>query len=290
MPEQNEGLSPEETVPISPEELPTTLEIAKQGTELYESLIYSLSDKKLKNKIVRDLNVRECFTGVSPEIEAHSGSIFDELKPDEIEIFEKKLSSLTQDFMLIHHKEKDSFSFINLLAAKRVIQFHSSYFPNEAHVNLKEWLLNSPNEWIDSYNADANIRFGLLSGFPLDSVTKFQICEESPDIGDVMRHPDILEEEYDFLLNFNIELVYGRILENDSRIPKVRYLFHKYLPVLEDKIIDIQLSRRIMDNHHIQFIAYSKRDEEYAKEIDKMYDQSGIDDVAKSLQNDEENR
>jgi hypothetical protein len=290
MPEENEGFSPKEAIQISPEELPTTPEIAKHGVKLYESIIDALPDKNLKNKIVKDVNVRECFTGVSPEIGAHSGSIFAGLKSEEIDLFEKVLNSLTQDFMLMYHKEKNSFSFINVLAAKRVVQLHKSYFPNEAHANLKEWLLNQPSEWVDSQNPHANIRYGLLSGFPLDAVTKFQICEESPDIGYVMRNPDISKEEYDFLLNFNKQLMDGRIGENDSRIPRVKDLFHKYLPLLEDKIIDIQLSRRTMDNHRIQFIAYSERDEEYAKEIDKIYDQSGIEETAKSLQNDEGNR
>src|SRR5205807_2420114 len=60
----------------------------------------------------------------------------------------------------------------NLRAVRLVATNYPAYFPTEVSTNTRAWLQQNWRMWADG-NEENCIRYGLLSGFPLEAVERF---------------------------------------------------------------------------------------------------------------------
>jgi hypothetical protein len=189
--------------------LPTTREIAEKGVAEYISLLNILSPKAravlISSVDIRPLaaqgipffvtiaghrppgvsptysnflHVKRCFVGISPEkrfeyqdIPAYSREAFEALS--------RELEQHSQNFFL-YHKESENplhemYHLFNLSAVRHV----AANYPDclgypKLLAHTKEWLQNNWKFWADGRGMNC-IRYGLLSGFPLDSAIKFSL-------------------------------------------------------------------------------------------------------------------
>lgn len=124
------------------------------------------------------LHVKRCFLGISPEkrfeyqdIAAFSRKGFGALS--------RELDKYSQNFFLYHKKSENLFHemyhLFNLPAVRYVAANYPACFPYpEMLTQTKEWLQNNWEYWADGRGMNG-VRYGLLSGFPLDSAIKFSL-------------------------------------------------------------------------------------------------------------------
>lgn len=176
--------------------LPTSPELARQGTEEYRNILEKLSPearKLFKNRI----EILRCFTGVSPEVKFEEPLEREYMQmPGEfashLEGFQRQRQSLLEaeaiindtstNFYILHSpkgdgNKKEELQLLNITAIKQVMENYPSSFPEEARSNTKEWLLQNQDKW--SYGGK---NYGLISGFPLASADAFIRGEASVHI------------------------------------------------------------------------------------------------------------
>jgi hypothetical protein len=191
--------------------LPATREIAEKGVAEYISLLNTLSPKAksifLSSVDMRPLaaqgipffvmfmeqmashprpwyrysnglHVQGCFVGISPEIrfEYHDIAAYSR---EAFEALSRELNEYSQNFFLYHRKSENTFHemyhLFNLPAVRHVAANYPACFPYpEIRTQTKEWLQDNGKFWADGRGMNC-IRYGLLSGFPLDSAIKFSL-------------------------------------------------------------------------------------------------------------------
>ena len=179
---QHQEKPPVKNIPDS--ELPTTTEIAKEGTRQFKEILPYLPPEV--KKIFQDNEIKRCFASISPEVGAVDGLSLDNL--EELGLLDKTIELLVKhapDIVIIRHKKNHpaispTLSLVNLRAAEHVIKNNPSVFPSEALANPTQWIVDNSSDWYqiqpvsDPIGDIFTIRYGLLSGFPLDASTKFQ--------------------------------------------------------------------------------------------------------------------
>ncbi|MBV9021101.1 MAG: hypothetical protein JOZ71_10345 [Ktedonobacteraceae bacterium] len=189
--------------------LPTTREIAKKGVAEYVFLLKNLSAKAkslfissldiptlasqgiprfvltMKGKAphqlpkyTKRLSIQRCFVGISPEIAFESDDIA-AFSREALEQTLQELEKYSQNFFIYHQKsiapDQERYSLFNLLAVRQVARNYPAYFPHSKILtHPKDWLQNNWKVWADGEGRNC-IRYGLLSGFPLDSAVKFSL-------------------------------------------------------------------------------------------------------------------
>jgi hypothetical protein len=189
--------------------LPTTREIAEKGVAEYVSLLSTLSPKArfvlISSVDIRPLaaqgvpffvtiaghrppdksptysnglHVQRCFVGISPEIrfEYHDIAAYSR---EAFEALLRQLNEYSQNFFLYHKESQnplhEMYHLFNLSAVRHVAANYPACFPSpEMLTHTKEWLQNNGKFWADGGGINC-IRYGLLSGFPLDSAIKFSL-------------------------------------------------------------------------------------------------------------------
>jgi hypothetical protein len=205
--------------------LPTTREIAKEGMAEYVFLLNTLSPKA-KSPLISHVDIQtlawqgiplfatimqhkapqqrprysnilptqRCFVGISPEIafEPHDIAAFSK---EAMEETLQEIGKYSQNFF-IYHKESTStnqekYHLFNLPAVRHIATHYPVYFPHSKILtDTKNWLQSNWELWADGRGMNC-IRYGLLSGFPLDAAIKFSLykrirqkLEESQPITD----------------------------------------------------------------------------------------------------------
>jgi hypothetical protein len=176
--------------------LPTTREIAKLGASEFSEFFKKLSPQS-QEKLMTNVAIRRCFTGVSPEVrfEQPSRNSFAE---EHTEYYERARDSYAQtrlalieankllpaDYIMMYfpaqeEKENEMFIMLNIRAVQRVMTIHPDHFPLEVKAHPKEWLQSNFKEWWDGNN----MRYGLISGFPPEAIRKFINGEREESVG-----------------------------------------------------------------------------------------------------------
>jgi hypothetical protein len=151
--------------------LPTDERLAGEGIVEFEKLLASLPEE-LAKKAKSDEDLFWLYVGIYPEIGGWSGSLLDELGPnlEQAAILMDAINESGWARVVIHsHK---GYSIVNLRAAARVIRDNQGYFPQEAFSNPVAWLINNPSQWYASAVGITEVRYGLLSGYPLNACLK----------------------------------------------------------------------------------------------------------------------
>lgn len=280
MPEQNEGFSPKETVQILPEELPTTPEIAKQGAKDFKKFVENIDDEELRHTVLVDPHITGLFAGVTPEL-GFSGNTWQFLTDTEVNALKNILEVIdgNEYLVLVRKKENErKVSLFNLKAVEKVVDGHKDIFPfNE---NTKAMLIGRYSIWDDSHD---HIKSGLLSGYPLEDARYFSIYK---DIRFALEM-SLADDDLEFFKEYR---------NKDGRTQgdkvKMASLVYKSFEHIEGDQIEHFVNQETYNYKPMEgFVGFHKqKDEAWVQALDVMYDQSGIENVAKSLQNNLENR
>jgi hypothetical protein len=150
--------------------LPTDIDIAKQGVKCFQATVDRLP-LKAKGIFLNSLDIQNCFIGTNPETRGD----LDQFSAAQLSELSNILSQTAPDMLLLPHYDGDmvkSASLLNLKAVRRVIENYPEYFPEEAKTDIKSWLKENENEWFGGSQDIVEIRYGLLSGYPLTSVLR----------------------------------------------------------------------------------------------------------------------
>lgn len=279
MPEQNVARPSSEKIEIRPEELPTTLEIARQGAKDYKNLFNSIKDKDLRSEVLSDIEIKGVFTGVSPEI-GFSKHLFQFLTNDKLDVLKEVFENVDGNryLLLIKKKESDrSVSLFNLKAVERVMHIHKNIFTFSG--NKKEVLESRFNMWGD--NRDF-VRIGLLSGYPIEDVELYPIYL------DISRTLDenLIGDDFEFAQEYKV----NKKRTQEDRV-RMAGLIYKSFDYIEGNDIETYLKQIRCEYKPLAgFIGFNReKDEAYVAALNKIYDESGIEEAAKSLQTDTPN-
>jgi hypothetical protein len=155
----------------------TTHAIAAQGANDYtRALRESTSAKALflsgykPGKPIRILDVQRCFVGISAEM------VFEErdIATNPRRLFDETASYVNEqlsDFFFFH-APYDCYHLFNLRAVRLIATYNPTYFPAEVSTDTRAWLQQHWRMWADG-NDENCIRYGLLSGFPLEAAVRF---------------------------------------------------------------------------------------------------------------------
>lgn len=155
--------------------LPTDEKLANEGIIEFEKMIASLP-KELGEKVRNDEDLFKTYCGIFPERGGLSGSLLNRstITPEQTAILIEAINS-NGWARVIRHAHRGH-SIVNLKAATRVIRNNSVYFPEEALLDPVAWLISNPSQWYGWYAGVTQhileIRYGLLSGFPLNACLK----------------------------------------------------------------------------------------------------------------------
>lgn len=155
--------------------LPVTEEMVKKGAENYAHVLQKLPEK-YQRIFLEDQKILSCFVGTTPEVDGFGESELTKLSASEKGTLNALFQSLGVNMVILDHLsspgQRDRASFLNLEAAVNVMKNHPEYFPTTGdEVN---WLRHHSKEWL-AHSPDPNVevRYGLLSGFPLTSAIQF---------------------------------------------------------------------------------------------------------------------
>jgi len=172
--------------------LSTNRDIAREGLTEFTWLLNQLSSSAKKPFIgatitkphhIKFVDVRRCVAGISAEIafEDYFLSGF----PQEAFAEAEQIINKAEHFFF-YQKERtpeynwEKYSLFNLLAVQQVAKNYPEYFPAEVVIDTRNWLQNNWQIWADGRGMNC-IRYGLLSGFPLEAALKFSLNKEAKE-------------------------------------------------------------------------------------------------------------
>lgn len=151
--------------------LPTNMEVAQKGAENFEKVVQRFPDR-LKLIFLNSIQIQGCFVGVTPEVGSEEETPLNNLGTAQMLELVKILSQEAPEIEIANGGQ----ILINVEAARRVIGNYPEYFPEGVVCSLRSWLVVNKNEWC-YYSLDREdqreVRWGLLSGYPLTSVLCF---------------------------------------------------------------------------------------------------------------------
>ncbi len=172
------------------DDLPTNWEIASGGVKDFECVANNIYSDRLFSRFVSSGKMRRLFIGISPEVRDPLvsfqylygfGDNWEYLFLQDSQELKYHIESQNSNYIFLPTTIQDrnggkhvSYSMLNLLAAKRVISQNMDMFPPEAVQQPEGWLTQNQDQWMGpDHNRERDIRYGLLSGFPRDSVIDF---------------------------------------------------------------------------------------------------------------------
>lgn len=158
----------------------STRAIADQGANDYtcalrestsaRALFLSGYEAATPQKPIRILDVQRCFVGISAEI------VFEEMDivTNPRYLFDETASYVNEQLtnFFFYHSPSDRYHLFNLQAVRLIATHYPTYFPAEVNTDTATWLQQNWHMWADGKNENC-IRYGLLSGFPLEAVVRF---------------------------------------------------------------------------------------------------------------------
>lgn len=165
--------------------LPTSKEIAEKGQAEFSLLLKQfpknarqlfIGSASTRPYYTKFLDVRRCVAGISPEI-AFETYIIEVFPREAFTEAEQIINTQAEHFFFYHKKitqqyNWEKYSLFNLLAVRQVAKNYPEYFPAEVVTDTRNWLQNNWKIWADGRGKNC-IRYGLLSGFPLDAALAF---------------------------------------------------------------------------------------------------------------------
>jgi len=131
-----------------------------------------LGSAATKPHYIKFIDVRRCVAGISAEIvfESYMLAAF----PQEAFVEAAQIIHTQARHFLFYRREKPPqfYHLFNLLAVRQVALNYPEYFPGGVVTDTRAWLQHNWQLWADG-NGDNCIRYGLLSGFPLEAVLAF---------------------------------------------------------------------------------------------------------------------
>lgn len=286
--------------------LPTNEELVKLGVRAFEQIYQDLPDN-LKEFFLNNHYFRTLLIGTTPQ----TGVVFgrgpgpgpvDEegyfvIPTDQVALLKATITRLAP-FINFYYSSKNPVSArdskpgdppwgvieraeaLNIPAAVRVVRNYPDYFPKEAQIDPGKWLLDHMSEWDtqSSYDDQHETRFGLLSGFPLTAVLNY--IKLKP-----IRAALSVESE---LITPDERAFWSTFLDNKNRTDVDQARINQILKKADPDISDVDINllgqeKRIGGVATDRFHGFSKEDEEYIKELDQVYQNSGIDELAEKL-------
>lgn len=178
-------------------------------------------------------------------------------------------------------------SVINVEAAKRIIELHSEYFPEEAIDDTKRWLKRRKGEWSSYLWADPrpftrnyflkNVRHGLLTGYPLNAAAKYQyktsraferLLEANKFLQDYFPERAIPDEDIAVLKrSYALANLHPRFRAEASEVLRI-----KARGILPQDEMRALIDENIAVSHAVPtFYAYGEKDERYLQELEKVF-------------------
>lgn len=277
--------SEEQNVVISPQELPTTLEIAKHGVRDFERVIPKIPAEL--REFFCSPEVARCYIGTNPEFGGTVGSSLWDIPQDKIEELNAILASVCPDIIIISHTPEAGTngkisirrSLVNLRAASRVIQ--SRHFPDEARRNPREWLIAHTEDWSIGATSweehdELNNRTGLLSGYYSKSVEGFYRYHW---LRRKLDTSSVTEEEIDFIKAYDSLLRVPKTEEDNQRMLA---LVQRMSPRISIEDAELFINKRLIEDKAVgAYVGFSgDEDTEYVLQLHEIYEQSGIEQVA----------
>lgn len=184
-------------------------------------MIASLPEE-LAGKVRNDEDLLGVYCGVFPEVGGRSGSLLTRrsLALEQTAILIEAINSNGWAKVIMHAHL--GYSVVNLKAVARVIRDNQEYFPQEALSDPVSWLSdNSPQWFLGAMTDIKEIRYGLLSGFPLNACIKEGAYNQVRRrlINNVL--PGETMEDIIFLNNF---VMYGRSVDSYSSEELARFI------------------------------------------------------------------
>lgn len=270
--------------------LPTTNEIVEQGIKGFEVVYRSLPDR-LKEFFRDDHWTRACFIGITPQKAVDY--FVKELTSEQLGIL-KEVIQKEAPFIKFYDLPREAdqkggkafmgLGMVNTTAAGRVINNNQEYFPPGAISNPEEWMFNNLSKWergmVDENNEEVIIRYGLLSSFPKWSVTKFIPYIKAVES---LNLENLTDDEHNFWTAYRSAGV--RSQQDKERL---KLIIKKINPLISDREINlIQEAKRVEGSNIIGYIGFNEeKDTEYIQSLEKVYQDSGIDNLAEKLRAD----
>lgn len=269
--------------------LPSTPEIAKQGA-IDLAGVLKKADSKTKDAILSLPRLWGCFAGVTPEIALQDHDL-NGMSTEVLSKIQSLVNTTSEGIIMAtlqipEYGNKKHLEVINLRSAKRVIDQYSQYFPPEARGNTKDWLLNNYAAWVDGSELINQVRYGLLSGFPIDAILDMQ--EYTSGRYKVLSGDLILPEEKLVFMRYdstrageNEKVEYSSIVEKAmSKITKLINVgqYDKSKQVTEkEKIKFFRVNNPHSQLYNFSYYGFnSSRDKNYISSLDSLYQDSGI--------------
>ncbi len=169
------------------------LDAARRGAQIFGQVLHEASPS-LRKYMLGYPFLQATFVGVSAESTIHTRGLLEE--------FDSLLTPYIEDYKLIPHRRDDArFSIINIAQASRIMDLHPAVFPSEASVEPTEWLERNTLLWhrravgLDFQTADLiHTRYGLLSGYPYRSASRFLRYSHAQERLEREIHPQELSE------------------------------------------------------------------------------------------------
>jgi hypothetical protein len=281
--------------------LPTNEQIARDGVEAFGK-IYSELPEDLKNYFLDDHWFRTLLIGTTPQklfefgkgpAPRRDASEYWCLPKDRVDLLKETIENFAPFIKFYSGNTEEVFtepgklwgtiergSVLNLNAASLVVKNNPDQFPVEARDNPGEWLLNHIDDWDSDtiHNEENEIRYGLLSGFSPDAVELFPRYKKL--ILDTKTFSyDLGEEQLKFLSDYE---------KIDDPTPDERLKWSSIVQNLNPQISKEDLAflaskTRIGGHSSVNHAGFSERDKNFAEQVDKLYQKSGIDDLAQEL-------
>lgn len=269
---------------VTEQDLPTTLEIAKHGTEAFKKIAAALPSIRLKRIFTKDPNMKMCFAGTMPEYSIRNESLISALEDP---AFLPSMEEMAPQMSIITdragpnggHKHT---SLVNLEAAERIIKIHQDKFPPSAQLDTKNWLRENFDLWNNQHGT-----MGLLSGIPPWDVELYSVwfTINAKFLVEIAKGSlDMSSPEMDFYGNYPS-------LREAERTPKAKSKVSSFMeemalgftPYQIEFVINAWTSESITGDHQRlsgipTFVSFDpKRDRQYTKMLSSLYSQSGIE-------------
>jgi hypothetical protein len=212
----------------------TTRTIAAQGAKDYaRALRASTSVRALflsgyaPGRPIRILDVQRCFVGISAEI------VFEErdIATNPRHVFDETASYINEQLpdFLFYHAPSDRYHLFNLRAVRLIATHYPTYFPAEVSIDTRTWLQQHWRIWADGNNENC-IRYGLLSGFPLEAAVQFaqhKNTDHQLPIGQVIR--SLVTNLSYFSFNMEKDAAYMRQLDEIFLESKIKLVIRLWM-------------------------------------------------------------
>lgn len=283
MSESAEITPPATEINSSHDKLPTNLAIAQQGVTEFSKLLGSTKHWKRGQpaSVLFNKRIRNCFLGVSPHVTLSEtdSTLGNEIDPGFMQRKFVPAVKRHSSLLLINLPSVNTLqgklgqiAIVNVKALEYVANNYPEYFPDAARMDPRAWATASfsfPHESTTGGNRD--IQMGLLSGYPLGSVLKYDIYQS------VIRKVSNLAP--DLLFDTTQEIAH-----NNRKREAAQKVIKELGDELNEQEKDILLIAHALGKPIEGGASLDgDRDNEYLNRLNELYDKSGINETTQKF-------